>query len=116
SVLPPAGYTITGSIAYAGAKTGRIYIVVETAMGSSQAGTSLAAPGAFTVRGVQANGTLTVRAWRDSLGSASYNASADPVGTATVTVPQPAGPPLTVTMTDPTPSAPTLPSAAASPY
>jgi hypothetical protein len=112
-VMPAAGYTITGTVAYSGTRTGRIYVLVTSQNGNSVAGTSLAAPGAFTIRGVHANGNLTVSAWRDAVGSAKYNLAGDPIGTAQVTVPQGTSA-LTVTMTDPAAATPPVPSQ--SPY
>jgi hypothetical protein len=111
AVLSPGGNTVTGTVAYSGAKPGRIYVSVESATQGTLGGTSLAAPGAFTIRGVQQNGAVTVRAWRDALGTATFNRPMDPVGTAALALPQTGGA-LTVTLTDPTPGAPTRPSQA----
>ncbi len=64
TVLPPPG-TVSGVIQYSGAKTGRIYITVSTSSGVAL-GTSIAAPGAFTVRGISAAGGYTVEAFMDT--------------------------------------------------
>jgi hypothetical protein len=85
------GYTVQGTIQYAGTSTGQIYITLTNSTcggGSGGLGTSIAAPGPFTVRGVPP-GTYGVLAWMDisTLANGAENAS-DPFGTsgATVTV------------------------------
>jgi uncharacterized protein (DUF2141 family) len=72
-----AGYAISGSVV-APAGSGRIYLVASCISGCTSnirnCGTSLAAPGAYTIRGVP-NGTYTVRAYRDTLGHGHENAT-----------------------------------------
>ncbi|MEW5852878.1 MAG: Ig-like domain-containing protein [Myxococcota bacterium] len=77
---------LSGTVDYAGSATGRIYIVVSEQFGGDRnvGGTSLGAPGDFTVRGISRTGGFTVRAWMDALGTGSFNAAYDPAGTATV--------------------------------
>lgn len=60
---------IFGTITYGGSETGRIYVTVSSQNDgwSPIAGTSLAAPGAYEVRGLQSQGNYTVRAWMDVL-------------------------------------------------
>jgi len=76
-------FTFNGKVAYAGSKTGRVYVTVGwTGQGSdSGGGTSLAAPGTFAIRGVQAGmlpGSVDVTVWMDTLGIGAYVPSADP--------------------------------------
>ncbi len=80
-VIP--SYSISGTVSYAGAKTGRVYVSVSSSGCTNcpaQAETSIAGPGAYTIRGLP-NGTYTVSARRDSLGQGVANAS-DPSGSA----------------------------------
>lgn len=84
-----ANYSISGTVSYpVGSKTGRVYLSVNSSTCAGcggAAGTSIAAPGAYTIRGVTP-GTYVVSAWRDALGKGIRNAS-DPVAiTGTVTV------------------------------
>ncbi|MFH1227498.1 MAG: fibronectin type III domain-containing protein [Planctomycetota bacterium] len=98
-------YSVSGAITYTGSKTGRIYIEVVQS-GNTNYGTSIAAPGAYTIRGVPP-GTYTLSARRDHLGSGIDNAS-NPNGTATsftITTANVTG--KDITLTDPT--APTPP-------
>ncbi|MBI3181147.1 MAG: hypothetical protein HYZ28_03285 [Myxococcales bacterium] len=107
-VLPSAGYTLTGTVSYAGTRTGRVYVLVSSGSGGSGfAGTSLAAPGAFNIRGVRANGMVTVRAFMDTLGTADFNLAADPEGSSSVSLPSTA--PISIALTDPVASTPAAP-------
>lgn len=72
------GYTLSGTASYTGAKTGRIYLEVVGNNCGGQ-GTSLAAPGAFTIRGIPP-GNYGLSAWMDNLGYGQPNAS-NPTGT-----------------------------------
>jgi hypothetical protein len=78
------GYTVSGTVAYAGAKTGRIYLSLDGNSGSGSPGVSLAGAGAYTIRGVPP-GTYTLYASMDTIGQGVLNA-ANPVGSASVTV------------------------------
>ena len=74
------GYTVSGTVAYAGAKTGTTYIFLTNGNCSgSSLGTSIAAPGDFTVQGVPP-GDYNLTAGMDTLGFGYANAS-DPTGT-----------------------------------
>ena len=98
-------YSVSGTITYTGSETGRIYIEVVQS-GNTNYGTSIAAPGTYTIRGVPP-GTYTLSAWRDHLGTGIENAS-NPTGTAvafTITAADVTG--KDITLTDP--SAPTPP-------
>ena len=96
------GDDVTGTIAYSGSATGRIYIAINNGNGCDVGtqGTSIAAPGTYTIHGVPP-GTYTLQAFMDTRGYGANNA-ADPsgtttsfgVGAATVTAP-------TLTLTDP---------------
>lgn len=80
------GYTVSGTVKYTGAKTGRIYITLTSNnCGNSMPGTSISAKGAFTIRGV-APGAYTAQAWMDNLGFGSTNASNPASSPTTVTV------------------------------
>ncbi len=82
--------TATGTLTYAGTKTGRVQVAVTCADGTSlDRGTSLAAVGAFTVRGIQCGSfptTARVNAWIDTLGIGRHILAADPFATKTVTL------------------------------
>ena len=69
------GYTISGTVSYSGTKTGRTYLKLSC---GTYPGTSIAAPGPFTIRGVWP-GTYTLSAWTDNLGYGVQNAS-NPAG------------------------------------
>ena len=78
------GYTVSGTVNYTGAKTGRIYLALNDNNCSIQSGTSIAAKGAFTIRGV-APGNYTLQAWMDTIGYGAQN-GANPTGSSSVTV------------------------------
>ncbi len=75
------GYNVSGTISYGGTNTGRVYVtLINTACGGDGGfGTSLAAPGPFTIHGVSP-GNYTVVAWMDTLNTGLPNAG-DPSGT-----------------------------------
>ena len=76
------GYKISGTVAYSGSKTGRVYISLSNSnCGGTSYGTSISAPGAFTIRGVPP-GSYTLSAWMDNLGFGQANAS-NPSGSST---------------------------------
>ncbi len=63
-------FTVTGSIDYAGDRTGRVYINIEWENGGSQWGTSIPAsdlPASYAIRGVSP-GTFVASAYMDHLG------------------------------------------------
>jgi hypothetical protein len=82
------GYTVSGTVSYSGSNTGQIYLALNSANcgGNSSPGTSITAPGAFTIRGVPP-GSYTLQAWMDlsSLANGAQNSS-DPTGSSAVTV------------------------------
>ncbi|HET9551697.1 MAG TPA: hypothetical protein VFP50_01905, partial [Anaeromyxobacteraceae bacterium] len=105
--------TVSGTVSWAGTGTGtgRIFVALVTSWGEVVSGTSLAAPGPFTLRGVQQTGALTLRAWRDTLGVETFQRGLEPFAELPVTVP--AGGSLsgvTVPLADVTPPAPPAPS------
>ena len=104
------GYTVSGTVAYAGAQTGRTYVMLSPSnCGGNPLGVSLATPGAFTVRGVPP-GTYSLAAWTDSLGF-GYPDASDASGTVSnVTVSNANLTGQTVTMTDPVVTIPAAPS------
>ncbi|HTW80286.1 MAG TPA: putative Ig domain-containing protein [Terracidiphilus sp.] len=76
------GYTVTGTIQYSPAtESGPIYINLQNnnCGGSGGPGTTISAPGSFTIQGV-APGTYTLSAWMDTIGQGFQNAN-DPSGT-----------------------------------
>ncbi len=105
SVTAPAGLSVTGNVAYSGSARGRIYVVLQG--GQTQPGTSIASPGSFNVRGVS-NGTVTVFAFMDTVGTGTYLPTADPSGTQQVAVNN-TSPSVTITLLDPAPAAPPAP-------
>jgi hypothetical protein len=101
------GFTVSGSVSYAGAKTGRIYLTLNGPNGFPL-GNSITAPGAFTIRGVPP-GTYTLHAWMDNIGRGFANASNPAGDTFNVTVSSANLSGANVTLADPT-----VPSIAAS--
>jgi hypothetical protein len=97
------GYTVTGTVAYTGSKTGTIYISLQSnnntcngaSFGTSIASSTLSSGGNFTISGV-CPGTYSMSAWMDTIGLAVPNGS-DPSGTiSSVTVPTSANPAVTL--------------------
>jgi len=79
-ILHNLGYTVQGTVSYAGANTGQIYLALNSTTCNDVTGTSIAAPGAFTIRGVPP-GNYVLQAYMDlaALGNGSPNTS-DPTG------------------------------------
>ncbi len=78
-------YSISGTVGYSGTHTGRIYVALFDQNGNLTGyGTSIAAPGSFTINGVP-SGTYTLGAIMDVLGYGTMNA-ADPLGGFQLTV------------------------------
>lgn len=104
-------YSISGTVTYAGAQNGRVY--VNSCCSIPTAGTIVylkAGSGAFTLRGVGA-GSYTVSAQMDTLGNGAFNAAnASGVAATAVTVTNANVTGVAVTLADPasvTPAAPT---------
>jgi len=68
------GYTVSGTVSYSGTSTGRIYVSLANNSCNTSVGTSIVAPGAFTIRGA-APGSYTVSSWMDNRGHGAQNAS-----------------------------------------
>ncbi len=70
------GYTVTGTVAYSGSKTGRIYISLSNnnCGGGTTPGTSLSAAGTFTIHGVPP-GNYDLNGWMDTQGTGAPNAA-----------------------------------------
>ena len=100
------GYTISGTVGYSGSNTGQIYLSLLTSSncGSGGLGTSVFAPGSFTIRGVPP-GTYTLQAWMDlsALANGAQNTS-DPSGSTPVTVSATDVTGTSVTVSDNTPT------------
>ncbi len=77
----PVGYTVSGTVSYGGTKTGRVYLALNSNNCNgcnNNLGTSISAPGAFTIHGVLP-GTYNLQVFMDTLGYGSQNA-ANPTG------------------------------------
>ncbi len=72
------GYTFSGTLTYGGTTTGPIYLQLNNDSCGPSNGTTISAPGSFTIRGV-APGTYNLNSWRDNLGYGQQNAS-NPAG------------------------------------
>lgn len=72
------GYTVSGTVSYTGSETGQIYVELNNSSCGPSNGTSISAPGAFSIHGVLP-GNYSLSAWMDPLGFGSPNAS-DPTG------------------------------------
>jgi hypothetical protein len=76
------GYTVSGTLSYTGSTTtGPFYVELNNnncGGGGASNGTTITAPGAFTIRGVEP-GSYTLNSWRDIQGFGQQNAS-DPTG------------------------------------
>ena len=105
------GYTVSGTLSYTGSNTGQIYLILQNSNcgGSGGNGTSITAPGAFTIRGVPP-GSYSLKSFMDlaSLGTGFPNTS-DPTGSASgLTVSNANLTGQAITLTDNTPA--TVPS------
>jgi hypothetical protein len=105
-------YTISGTVSYAGKQTGPIYLTliqyydtgysINALAYPEDIGTSIAAPGTFTIHGVQP-GTCALQAWMDNVGVGVTNAT-NPTGLVTnVKVSDASLTGVNVTLTDPAP-------------
>ena len=97
------GYTVSGSVSYGGSATGRVYLQLQATNNNCiTPGTSIAAPGSFTIHGV-CPGTYTLKAWMDNVGQGAANAS-NPAGSSSgVTVSTTDYTGASVTLADPAP-------------
>ncbi len=105
------GYTVSGTVSYSGSNTGRIYLILQNTTcggGNNGNGTSIAAPGAFTIRGVPP-GSYTLQTYMDltALGNEALNSS-DPTGSTAVAITTANVTSAAVTLTDNNPT--TVPS------
>ena len=75
--------TLSGTVSYSGSAVGRIYVTVQAWEGGA---TTMLVPGPFLIRGVAltAGQTVTVRAYRDTLGVGRFVAGADPAAEQTL--------------------------------
>jgi hypothetical protein len=101
------GYTVSGTVSYSGSNTGRVYLILQNTTcggGNSGNGTSIAAPGAFTIRGVPP-GSYTLQVYMDlaALGNGALNSS-DPTGSTTVAITTANVTSAAVTLTDNNPT------------
>jgi hypothetical protein len=102
------GYTVSGQVTYSGADTGQVYTSLS-GCGNTTPGTSISAPGAFTIHGVPP-GQYTLNAWMDNttvvsgeqLGGYGVQNASNPTGSVSnVLVPNENITNLSVGMTDP---------------
>ncbi len=106
---------VSGSVGYAGSKTGRLFVALaygESPRPEVSAGTSLSAPGPFTIRGLSSDGTATVMAWIDVLGLGRYNAATDPFGSVTVNISSGVASAGNIALSDPASATPPPPASA----
>ncbi|MDR3726304.1 MAG: putative Ig domain-containing protein [Terracidiphilus sp.] len=96
------GYTISGTVSYAGSKTGRVYLMVNNTSCSNNSGpgTSLSAAGTYTIRGVPP-GTYTVSGWMDTLGFGATNANGPSGSSSSLTISGANATGANLTLTDP---------------
>ncbi len=96
------GYTVSGTVSYSGSHTGQTYVTLRnnSCGGGSSLGTSISAPGSFTIRGV-APGTYTLTAEMEIQGYGDVNASDPSVTPFNVTVSTANLTGVSVAMTDP---------------
>ncbi len=96
------GYTVSGTVSYGGAATGPIYVELNSNCGGNGAsnGVTLAAKGAFTIRGVSP-GSYTLNSWRDKLGFGEPNASNPTATVSNLTVSNAAVTGVAVALADP---------------
>lgn len=111
-----ASYSISGTVSYAGAKTGSVYLRVWDANCSScetpRAGTRItltAGSGTYTVRGLQDGGNYVVGARMDTLDTGAKNASNPTGNSTTVTVSSANLTGVNVTLADPATPVPVTP-------
>jgi hypothetical protein len=102
--LAGQGYSVTGPVSYGGTHTGTIYVILQGQNGEGTFGTSLGAPGTFTVRGLPA-GTYNLSGYMDIMGGGGNNANDPSSGSVTQTVPLAPGSPLSVVLPNPLPLA-----------
>lgn len=96
--------SVSGTVAYAGSNTGRIYLAVaETLDAPGLVGTSIGEPGTFTIRGLQQPGPFEVRAFMDTTGTGMLHRTVDPQGTATIEVSGSDITGVSITLEDPQP-------------
>ena len=102
SINAALGYTVSGTVAYAGAQTGQVYLALNntTCSGNGSLGTSISAAGAFTIRGVPP-GTYTLQAFMDIHGNGVPNADNPAGSTSGVTVATANLPGVSLTLNDP---------------
>jgi uncharacterized protein (DUF2141 family) len=115
-----ASYGISGTVAYAGTKTGTIRVqayypgCTSVVNCTPAAGTVIAAKGAYTIRGLP-NGTYSVLAQMDALGTGQANANNPNTATATPVTIATANGTANLTLADPTPPAPVAPTFSVAP-
>jgi hypothetical protein len=112
NVVSEGPFTVSGTLSYAGARTGRVYVGVYDGDGNPVGGTSVAsvATGTFTVRGLRGVGAHFIHAFIDNLGIAGEARIADPSGEVDFDLMGADVTGLAVTLTDPT--APATPAVA----
>jgi hypothetical protein len=91
---------VSGTVSYSGTRTGRIHVADPW----TGLGTSLDAPGPFTIRGFQRVGSAGIVAWMDVTGEGWFNSAADPAaGPAIVDLAAGSASGLSLVLQDPAP-------------
>jgi hypothetical protein len=97
------GYTVSGTVSYAGASTGHIYLSLNNTNcgGGGGVGTSITAPGSFTIHGVPP-GNYNLQAWMDlsTLANGDQNTS-DPSGSVALPAITSSATGVSITLSDP---------------
>lgn len=89
---------VSGTVSYSGSNTGRVFLTLQSQYGNQ--GTSIASPGAFTIKGVP-TGAYVIQAFMDAKNTGTRHAS-DPAGSSSaITVTTTAVSGVTVSLTDP---------------
>jgi len=110
TIAAKTSVSVSGAVSYSGSKAGRIYLTVRNGNGGDPLGTSIAAPGPFTIRGLPpVNNNYTVEAFMDSPGLGS-RVQVSPAGSAGFSVNGNDVSGINVTLSDSASTAPAAPS------
>lgn len=104
---------LSGTVSYAGGKTGRVYLAYgRNPFTNALGGTSIEGPGQFTIKGLRGyghNSTQRVFAYMDVQGTGTFNAAVDPRGMAEFTFEADGVANVAVTLEEPSTIAPPSP-------
>jgi hypothetical protein len=117
TVVDSTLHTVSGIVTYGGTRgPGRIYLAVNDAGGAIIGGTSIAAPGAYSLRCLNNTGSFTVKAWMDLDGFAKPDLAIFPAGTASISFSGTNVTGANIAIADPAPAAPAATSVQVQPY